>query len=90
LSIVTESIGWVGGLGHESMTLSDSLRRVMTTREAVELHIVSDSTGETAARLVAALEAQFPDQPSRRSAPADRDDRRPPAGGEPREGPARR
>ena len=32
-------------------------------RETVELHIVSDSTGETAARLVAALEAQFPDQP---------------------------
>jgi regulator of PEP synthase PpsR (kinase-PPPase family) len=32
-------------------------------REAVELHIVSDSTGETAARLVQALEAQFPDQP---------------------------
>ncbi len=30
---------------------------------AVELHVVSDSTGETAARLVAALEAQFPDQP---------------------------
>ena len=29
----------------------------------VELHIVSDSTGETAARLVQALEAQFPDQP---------------------------
>jgi [pyruvate, water dikinase]-phosphate phosphotransferase / [pyruvate, water dikinase] kinase len=29
---------------------------------AVELHIVSDSTGETAARLVQALEAQFPDQ----------------------------
>ena len=27
----------------------------------VELHIVSDSTGETAARLVLALEAQFPD-----------------------------
>ena len=34
----------------------------MTAREPVELHIVSDSTGETAARLVAALEAQFPDQ----------------------------
>ena len=33
------------------------------SREAVELHIVSDSTGETAARLVLALEAQFPDQP---------------------------
>jgi [pyruvate, water dikinase]-phosphate phosphotransferase / [pyruvate, water dikinase] kinase len=29
----------------------------------VELHIVSDSTGETAARLVLALEAQFPEQP---------------------------
>ena len=29
----------------------------------VELHIVSDSTGETATRLVHALEAQFPDQP---------------------------
>ena len=28
----------------------------------VELHIVSDSTGETALRLVQALEAQFPDQ----------------------------
>ena len=28
----------------------------------VELHIVSDSTGETAAKLVLALEAQFPDQ----------------------------
>ncbi|HUF01805.1 MAG TPA: pyruvate, water dikinase regulatory protein [Gaiellaceae bacterium] len=32
-------------------------------RAPVELHIVSDSTGETAARLVLALEAQFPDQP---------------------------
>src|SRR5512141_2062326 len=30
---------------------------------AVELHIVSDATGETATRLVAALEAQFPEQP---------------------------
>jgi regulator of PEP synthase PpsR (kinase-PPPase family) len=28
----------------------------------VELHIVSDATGETATRVVAALEAQFPDQ----------------------------
>jgi hypothetical protein len=35
----------------------------MATRAPVELHIVSDSTGETAARLVLALEAQFPDQP---------------------------
>ena len=33
------------------------------TRAPVELHIVSDSTGETAHRLVTALEAQFPDQP---------------------------
>jgi regulator of PEP synthase PpsR (kinase-PPPase family) len=30
--------------------------------QPVELHIVSDSTGETAARLVLALEAQFPGQ----------------------------
>ncbi len=29
----------------------------------MELHVVSDSTGETAVRLVHALEAQFPDQP---------------------------
>jgi hypothetical protein len=28
----------------------------------VELHVISDSTGETAARLVQALEAQFPEQ----------------------------
>jgi [pyruvate, water dikinase]-phosphate phosphotransferase / [pyruvate, water dikinase] kinase len=34
----------------------------VTERPTVELHIVSDSTGETAARLVQALEAQFPDQ----------------------------
>ena len=32
-------------------------------RQPVELHIVSDSTGETAQKLVLALEAQFPDQP---------------------------
>ena len=31
-------------------------------RTPVELHVVSDATGETAARLVSALEAQFPDQ----------------------------
>ena len=35
----------------------------MSDRPPVELHVVSDSTGETAARLVSALEAQFPDQP---------------------------
>src|SRR5438128_11219869 len=29
----------------------------------VELHIISDATGETATRLVMALEAQFPEQP---------------------------
>ena len=29
----------------------------------VELHVVSDATGETATRVVAATEAQFPDQP---------------------------
>src|SRR6266700_1716811 len=32
-------------------------------KSTVELHIGSDATGETATRLVAALEAQFPDQP---------------------------
>ena len=35
----------------------------MAAAAPVELHIVSDATGETATRLVAALEAQFPDQP---------------------------
>jgi [pyruvate, water dikinase]-phosphate phosphotransferase / [pyruvate, water dikinase] kinase len=34
----------------------------VTEQPTVELHIVSDSTGETAARLVQALEAQFPEQ----------------------------
>src|SRR2546421_7786685 len=34
----------------------------VTENPPVELHIVSDSTGETAARLVHALEAQFPEQ----------------------------
>jgi [pyruvate, water dikinase]-phosphate phosphotransferase / [pyruvate, water dikinase] kinase len=34
----------------------------MATKPPVELHVVSDATGETAARLVQALEAQFPDQ----------------------------
>jgi [pyruvate, water dikinase]-phosphate phosphotransferase / [pyruvate, water dikinase] kinase len=33
------------------------------TPSPVELHVVSDSTGETATRIVHALEAQFPDQP---------------------------
>jgi regulator of PEP synthase PpsR (kinase-PPPase family) len=33
-----------------------------TATPPVELHVVSDATGETAARLVQALEAQFPDQ----------------------------
>jgi regulator of PEP synthase PpsR (kinase-PPPase family) len=35
----------------------------MSAKQPVELHVISDSTGETAARLVLALEAQFPDQP---------------------------
>src|SRR5688572_31469938 len=46
-----------------SRDVSDSLPAMTTARNPVELHIVSDSTGETAARLVVALEAQFPDQP---------------------------
>jgi regulator of PEP synthase PpsR (kinase-PPPase family) len=32
------------------------------TRPPVELHVISDATGETAVRLVHALEAQFPEQ----------------------------
>jgi [pyruvate, water dikinase]-phosphate phosphotransferase / [pyruvate, water dikinase] kinase len=43
-------------------TLPGSLPAV-TDQVPVELHIVSDSTGETAARLALALEAQFPDLP---------------------------
>src|SRR5712691_8768663 len=35
---------------------------IPVTKTPVELHVVSDATGETAARLVQALEAQFPDQ----------------------------
>ena len=34
----------------------------MATSDLVELHVVSDSTGETAARVVEAVEAQFPGQ----------------------------
>jgi regulator of PEP synthase PpsR (kinase-PPPase family) len=34
----------------------------VAAKPPVELHVVSDSTGETAARLVLALEAQFPEQ----------------------------
>jgi [pyruvate, water dikinase]-phosphate phosphotransferase / [pyruvate, water dikinase] kinase len=39
-----------------------TLRAVAKVKPPVELHVVSDSTGETATRLVHALEAQFPDQ----------------------------
>jgi [pyruvate, water dikinase]-phosphate phosphotransferase / [pyruvate, water dikinase] kinase len=45
------------------MRAEATLRPVNPGREIVELHIVSDSTGETATRLVQALEAQFPEQP---------------------------
>src|SRR6266566_987355 len=34
----------------------------MPAKQPVELHVISDSTGETAQRLVLALEAQFPEQ----------------------------
>src|SRR5256714_90644 len=36
----------------------------MSVKPPVELHVISDSTGGTAARLVAALEAPFPDRDS--------------------------
>jgi [pyruvate, water dikinase]-phosphate phosphotransferase / [pyruvate, water dikinase] kinase len=45
------------------MRAEATLSPVTPAREIVELHIVSDSTGETATRLVQALEAQFPEQP---------------------------
>ena len=51
------------GLSRERSYLpADTLPRVSADDVPVELHIVSDSTGETAARLVLALEAQFPEQ----------------------------
>src|SRR5207302_507917 len=39
-----------------------SVRVSAPSEPVVELHIVSDATGETATRVVAAVEAQFPDQ----------------------------
>jgi [pyruvate, water dikinase]-phosphate phosphotransferase / [pyruvate, water dikinase] kinase len=38
------------------------VKKTEVAKAPVELHVVSDATGETAARLVQALEAQFPDQ----------------------------
>jgi regulator of PEP synthase PpsR (kinase-PPPase family) len=40
--------------GRDTVSLAD---------DVVELHVVSDATGETATRVVEATEAQFPDQP---------------------------
>ena len=48
-----------GFVGH-ARSVPGWLRRMPTI--PVELHVVSDATGETAARLVQALEAQFPEQ----------------------------
>jgi len=50
------------GLHRHGQRRPDTLPRVSIEQPSVELHIVSDSTGETAARLVLALEAQFPEQ----------------------------
>ena len=64
----------------------------MSAREpdVVELHVVSDATGETATRVVAATEAQFPEQAFvDRAPPARRDGRRPPARARADGGPAR-
>ena len=61
------------------------------SEQPVELHVISDSTGETAARLVHALEAQFPEQEFeeiRHPRVETVDDLAPRA--EPREGPAAR
>jgi hypothetical protein len=46
------------------MPLKLQSRPVSTNeQDVVELHVVSDATGETATRVVAATEAQFPEQP---------------------------
>ena len=59
------------------------------TTQPVELHVISDSTGETAVRLVHALEAQFPEQEFEEIRhPARRDGGRPPPRAQPRKGPA--
>jgi regulator of PEP synthase PpsR (kinase-PPPase family) len=63
LSIVTTSAIDVTLLGRDPAIASLRVAGDHPETEPVELHIVSDSTGETAARLVLALEAQFPDQP---------------------------
>src|SRR5207247_7913196 len=46
-------------------TAAPQMQNASVTATPVELHVISDATGETAARLVQALEAQFPDQPFR-------------------------
>src|SRR5207247_3689474 len=43
-------------------TAAPQMQNASVTATPVELHVISDATGETAARLVQALEAQFPDQ----------------------------
>jgi regulator of PEP synthase PpsR (kinase-PPPase family) len=49
-------------LGAPRLRAIDAATLSPVTKQAVELHVISDSTGETAVRLVHALEAQFPDQ----------------------------
>src|SRR5579884_104022 len=49
-------------VGVDLVPVRDSHVGDNTPMAQVELHVVSDSTGETAQRLVQALEAQFPDQ----------------------------
>ena len=51
-----------GHLGHRAYGIRRRGSVLRMTSAPVELHVVSDATGETAARLVQALEAQFPDQ----------------------------
>src|SRR5262249_56107424 len=46
-------------LAHAGETIEVTAEPVPT----VELHVVSDATGETASRVVTAVGAQFPDQP---------------------------
>jgi [pyruvate, water dikinase]-phosphate phosphotransferase / [pyruvate, water dikinase] kinase len=55
----------VVGLGCPEDPVPRSVGDNRDVNTTVELHVISDSTGETAARLVQALEAQFPEQPFR-------------------------
>ena len=54
--------GAVSGLPSEGVVIADRpSTRVRGVTDTVELHVISDATGETATRVVQAVERQFPD-----------------------------